>query len=194
MSTKKYWSRAGDFPFEVVELAKDDSMSDQTPYDAQLAAYTTFARLAGATKPCPKHPPIASLSQGKRLAKQCGCKEDRDYLFPDYVRVPCRPEVEACRDCRDGNTHSTIPSPMQLYPCDECAGRGWTPATDGFTWLNAVTQMSTDFIGRWARRWDDYTNNTYICRPPKDLEADFFTFLVLVVEATEGWELMKCGQ
>ena len=55
------------------------------------------------------------------------------YVLPDAVRWPCP------------NIRKVTPLP-HVKDCWGCSGSGWTPATDGFTWLNVLpTNSSMEF-------------------------------------------------
>ena len=126
--------------------------------------------------------------------------KQRVYFFPDETGVRA-----ACNDpdnyCNDGVVLTNGAGAWGHGSCggsgcqngydrdDLKPGRGWVAATDALIWLTAATKLFPGFIGRWARRWDDYRNQTYKCRGPDDLPPDFFSFLIELATATEGAEL-----
>lgn len=130
--------------------------------------------LAGATRPCP-----ACGGSGRHVGLETsvwncqGCQPTpgtgRVYLFSDAtgVRVPCgcpksidhrRNWISPCGKLLDGQIVS-------------CQGRGWTAATDGWTWIDAA--MSLEILFGF----------------PGGAEKGFFATVLQEVEAMEGVEL-----
>jgi len=78
------------------------------------------------------------------------------YFFPESVRVPC-----------PSQTHSPCIKEVEAYPVsvfeyvliEDCQGRGWTPATDGWVWWQAVESAYSGagrlqrFIADWKKQW-----------------------------------------
>ena len=125
---------------------------------------------AGAKVRCLKHLPIVSVSQGRRLAVQCDCKDGRVYALPDTVRVPCR----------GWPVHPDLLESGESYCSHDieclCEGRGWIPTTNGSVWWKLIPTafpkahliLSTCTDGNEFRHWSLRDSHTQLYECDED--------------------------
>ena len=113
--------------------------------------------LAGATKPCDKHP---SYDWHPR----CICEGKPVYFFPASVRGACRGDVDCeCCDTDEGCLDSPCEDGMVKWPwqkrrhkCRNCQGLGWVAETDGWVWWRIIRQVGWFVCLFQYFDWDEF--------------------------------------